>query len=139
MSDEKTDSGYDLPEDQEDEGNFCNAMEIYAEGNDIIAEIEYAMSDRDIEIDKLEKQRKEIDNAIRMDVETEWEVKKSAHLSNETKRRIKYEEIAKENKTLQNLTIQIQQLRLKNIRARIDLDNERRAFQFKLAMLNAGK
>lgn len=103
----------------------------YANGFDSIAELESQIMSLGEYIEELESRKRRIENDLRMQIEIKAE-DKSSGLTNEKKRQIAYEEIADCNEELQELISALREERRKQMKLRIEIGNEQRAFQLKL-------
>lgn len=104
----------------------------YASGFDRIAELETQLINLDESIEDIESRKRRIENDLRMQIEIKAEDKNSG-LTNEKKRQIAYGELADCNEELQGLLIQLRDERRKQKKLGIELRNEQRAFQMKIA------
>jgi hypothetical protein len=100
----------------------------YAVEHDIIATFELRLMHFEDQAEDLESRKHRIENDLRMQIEIKAEDKTSG-LTNEKKRQIAYEELADCNEELQGLILQIRDIRRECKKLRIEIDNEKRAFQ----------
>lgn len=107
----------------------------YADGPDIIAEHETDLMLFELKSDELASRKRRVENIIRMDIEIKAEDKASG-LTNEKKRQIAYEEMADENEELQEIIIELKDVKREEKSLKIEIDNERRAFQLKINNVN---
>lgn len=103
----------------------------YAVENDIIAFLEKRILGFEDHIEELEAQKRVIENAVRWEVEVLAEDKENK-LTNETKRQLKYTQIIECNDEFQKLSVDLKTFRREVKKLKIELDNERRAFQLLL-------
>lgn len=102
--------------------------EGYAKEHDIISVLERRILGFDDQIDDLEANKRVIENAVRWEVEILAEDKDNK-LTNETKRQLKYDSIIECNDEFQRLSGDLKVFRREVRKLRIELDNEKRAFQ----------
>lgn len=110
----------------------------YAKDKDIIAVLESELHEVSLKIEGIEKIARIIENDLRMSVENEWTEKKSEHLSNEKKRQIAYDTLAAKSLQLNTLREDKDEFVNVNIYTKIEIDNEKRAYNLMLARINAG-
>jgi hypothetical protein len=103
----------------------------YAIDRDIIAFLENIILHFEDHIEELETEKMFIVNSLRWDVEVLAEDKENK-LTNETKRQMKYAQLASEHPDFKRLEGEIKISRREVKKLRIELDNEIRAFQLLL-------
>lgn len=107
----------------------CDAKP-YAEGLDCIAILETRILDMEVYVESLESRKKSLENTLKWCIEIKATEDKTSGLTNETKRRIAYEQLAEENEELQRLCGELRIFRREVSRLQIELENEQRAFKF---------
>ncbi len=108
----------------------------YAVDNDIIAVIEKRILGFEDQVEDYEIGKRAIENSIRWEVELLAEDKDNK-LTNETKRQIKFNQLAEENEELRMINEQLKIHRGDIKKLRIELGNEQRAYSLQLAALRA--
>jgi hypothetical protein len=108
----------------------------YAEEHDIIAELETQLMEYGEKVETLEKEQRKHENALRLQVELEWEEEHKPHLSNAEKRQIVFETLCKDCVELQTILNELKDLRRENRKLRIEHGNELRAFKIIVAQNN---
>lgn len=103
--------------------------ERYAEGYDHIAVLENHILDIEEYVEESESRKRSLENTLRWHVEVRATEDKASGLTNETKRRIAYEQLVEDNEELQMLYGELRILRREIARTRVELGNEQRAFQ----------
>jgi hypothetical protein len=100
--------------------------------SDAIADYERSILGLTESIQYIDGYARQIENALYLQVETEWTDRKPAHLSNEKKRQIAYDDLVTNNADLQQAYEQKAKLQHERALVQINRDAEHRAFQLKL-------
>ena len=100
----------------------------YAPADDIIAVLEKRILGIEDSLEELEARKRKIENDLKWEVEVLAEDKDNK-LTNEAKRLLKYNQLCDGDTGLQALTNEIKSYRREVRKLKIELDNERRAFQ----------
>lgn len=114
----------------------CVEPLAYANEHDIIAVLEKRILAFEDQIEEYEDAKRSIENSIRWEVELLAEVKENK-LTNETKRQMKFNQLAEENEKLPMINDQLKNHRREVKKLRIELGNEQRAYSLQLAAMRA--
>ena len=110
----------------------------YATDLDRIARLELQLMQLEEQTEPLDTERRKYEMTLRLQIETEWEEDKSPRLSNEKKRQIAYEALVEDNPDLQHILAELKDIQREQRKLRIEIENEKRAFQLKVNKSNEG-